>query len=174
MLRRMAKHGKCTHASVHLSNTTAKRQPRRGVAPRKKKKRQASADCQFRHTEAGGQPSEKSKTSGGEDQLPCERRPYNWVVCPKITIRKSLFWRKENWDQITPSNSPKAPGTKNQNFGKERVHREASFRSVNLMSAIRALTNLRRGTRRNFAPRKMRSQSSMGLREKCLQIQKYG
>ena len=34
---------------------------------------------------------------------------------PRITVQR----KEENWDQITPSNSPKAPGTK-QKFGKEK------------------------------------------------------
>ena len=39
----------------------------------------------------------------------------------------------------------KARGTEKKKYGEERVHREASFRSVNLTSAIRAPPSLRRG-----------------------------
>ena len=63
-------------------------------------------------------------------------------MCVKISIRANLFYgQKENWDQITPSNSPRAPGTEFK-FEKERVHREASCRSVNLMSAVLARPGL--------------------------------
>ena len=59
-----------------------------------------------------------------KDQLHYQRSLHNWVVHLKILIRKSLFnVKKENWDQNTPSNSPRARGTKK--IGKERVHREA-------------------------------------------------
>ena len=59
-----------------------------------------------------------------KDQLHCWRSLHNWVVYLKILIRENLFYvNMENWDQNTPSNSPKAPGTKLK-FGKERVHRE--------------------------------------------------
>ena len=41
----------------------------------------------------------------------------------KVLIRENLFFvNLECWDQDTPSNSPKAPGTKSK-FWKERVHR---------------------------------------------------
>ena len=47
-----------------------------------------------------------------KDQLLYRRRPYSWVVCLKILIRESLFYgKKENWDQISPLNSPRARGT---------------------------------------------------------------
>ena len=60
------------------------------------------------------------------------------VVYLKILIRESLFHvTQENWDLSTPSNSPRAPGTKSK-FGKERVHREGSSKSVRLMSAVLA------------------------------------
>ena len=67
-----------------------------------------------------GQPSEKSKKSGVKDQLPYWRSLDNWVVCLKIPIRANLFYGKgEIWDQITPSNSPRARGTASK-IGKER------------------------------------------------------
>ena len=48
------------------------------------------------------------KKSGGKDQLPHERS-----LCLQILIRENLFYGKlENWDQITPSNSPRERGTK--------------------------------------------------------------
>ena len=48
--------------------------------------------------------------------------------------------KKDNWDHHTPSNSPRAPGTK-EKCGKERVHREELSQSVNLMSVVFARQN---------------------------------
>ena len=65
--------------------------------------------CRFRHVEADGEPSNKSKKRGvkGSDALLMES-----VVCLKILTRENLFYEeKENWDQITPPNSPRTPGT---------------------------------------------------------------
>ena len=84
--------------------------------------------CRFRHVAA----QQKSKKSGvkGSRSL-------------KILIRKGLFCGKnENWDQITPSKHPRTRGT-SSTFGTERVHHDESLRSVNLMSAIRALPDSR-------------------------------
>ena len=48
-----------------------------------------------------------------KDQLPCRRSLDNWVVCLKILFEKKLFYlNRRNWNQSTPSNSPRAPGTK--------------------------------------------------------------
>ena len=73
-----------------------------------------------------------------QKKLRCSRSLHNWVVFLKIRIREDLFYvNQENWDQNTPSNSPKAPGTKSK-FGKERVHREVLSKSVRLMSVVLA------------------------------------
>ena len=49
---------------------------------------------------------------------------------------KNLFHvNREDWDQTTPSNSPKAPGTKVK-FGKGRVYREELSKSVRTMSVV--------------------------------------
>ena len=56
-------------------------------------------------------------------QLPHERSPHNWVVYLMILIRENLLYgKRDNWDQNTPSNSPRAPGT-TEKYGKEKVHR---------------------------------------------------
>ena len=69
----------------------------------------------------------------------------------KTLIRESLFYvNLEDWDRNTPSNSPKALGTKSK-FGKERVHREVLSQSVHLMSVVLARQNSRT---KNDAPRK--------------------
>ena len=74
--------------------------------------------------------------------------------------RKSILREPGMLDQNTPSNSPRARGTKLK-FGKERVHREASFKSVKFTNAIRALRDLRKEHMRkpctkNDAPAKQR------------------
>ena len=48
-----------------------------------------------------------------KDQLPYFWSLYNWVVCLGIPILESLFQgKKQKSDQNTPSNSPRARGTK--------------------------------------------------------------
>ena len=45
-------------------------------------------------------------------QLPYYRSLHNWVVYLTILTRENLFsWKSENWEQNTPSNSPRAHGT---------------------------------------------------------------
>ena len=50
-----------------------------------------------------------------------EKPSKKWISCST----EGFHVKKENWDQITPSNFPRAPGTKIK-FRKERVHREES------------------------------------------------
>ena len=92
------------------------------------------------------------------------------VVCLKILIRENLVYvKRENWDQDTPSNSPKAPGTKSK-FGKERVHRKELRNSTNLKIAIRVPQIQGGVTRGNLAPRRMRPRSSMGFGENIFKL----
>ena len=91
-----------------------------------------------------GSPEKSRRELVEKDQLPHCRSLYHWVVCLKILIRENLCnGKREIWDQITPSVSPRARGT-TWKLGKERVHRQATFRSVNLTSAIRALPDVRK------------------------------
>ena len=56
-------------------------------------------------------PAKKQRKVVRKDQLHYRRSLQNWVVCLKILIRENLFYvKKEDWDQNTPSNSPRAPG----------------------------------------------------------------
>ena len=88
----------------------------------------------FRHVEADGQPSKKSKKGGAKDQLLYT----NGLCVSSFSSEKNLFYgKRENWDRITPSNSPRAHGT-TQNIGKESVYREALFKSVNLKIVVLA------------------------------------
>ena len=63
--------------------------------------------CRFRHVEADGQPSKKSKKRGVKGSVSLlKRSTYNWVVYLKILIRENLFHvNQENWDRNTPSNT---------------------------------------------------------------------
>ena len=75
-------------------------------------------------------------------------------MCLKILIRESLFFgKKENWDQITPLNSPRARGTILK-FGEEKVHREVLSISVSLMSVVLALPTSSRGHKRKPCTKK--------------------
>ena len=102
------------------------------------------------------------------------RSLFKWVVFLKILIQEIYSTeRKNDQDQIAPSHSPRARGT-NKKIAKERVHREESFKSVNLMSAIRALPDWRRGhnskpCNKNDAPGEQR-----GTWWKCLPAQECG
>ena len=110
-----------------------------------------------------------------KDQLPYERSLYNWVVCLKILVREQLFnGEKDNWDQITPSNSPRAHWH-HKKIGERKgpsrgvIQKPCASWAQSVCSRI-----LGQDTRRNLATRKMRPQSSIGLGEKCLSAQKYG
>ena len=79
-------------------------------------------------------PTRRRKKVKRKDQLHYWRSLHKWVVYLKILILENLFYvSQECCDQNTPSDSPKAPGTKLK-FGKERVHREVLSKSAHLMS----------------------------------------
>ena len=58
------------------------------------------------------------------------------TIC-RLATRTSAILKQENWNQNTPSNTPKTLGTKSK-FGKETVHREALSKNVNLMGVVLA------------------------------------
>ena len=76
-------------------------------------------ECYFRHVEADEKPSKKSKKSGvkGSVALLMESIPLG-SVSQDSHPRMSILGKKENWDQVTPSNSPRTRGT-NQNSGEK-------------------------------------------------------
>ena len=96
-----------------------------------------------------------------KEQLRYWRSLNNWVVYLKILIWEGLLYvNLECWDQNTPSNSPRAPGTKFK-FGKARVHREELSKSANLMSVVIARQNsgkdhMRRPCTKKDAPAEQR------------------
>ena len=74
----------------------------------------------------------------------------------KILIRESLFYvNKGHWDRNTPSNSPRALGTKLK-FGKERVHREELSKSVRFARPNSGKDYMRRPCTKKDAPAKQR------------------
>ena len=96
-----------------------------------------------------GQPSEKSKKIGAKGsvavlkesiQLSCVSR-VSQDSHPRKSKERRKFGIKSHRQFLQGHVAPH----KKKNIGKERVHREASFRSVNLMSAVRAPPSLRRG-----------------------------
>ena len=69
--------------------------------------------CFFSHVEAEEKPSKKSKKGGAKGSVALLKGFTQLVVSRKILIRENLFdVKRENWDQNTPSNSRRAPGTK--------------------------------------------------------------
>ena len=90
-------------------------------------------------------PAKSQRKLVRKDQLLYWRSLYNWVVYLKVLIRENLLCHvnKEDWGQNTPSNFPRARGTKKK-IGKERVHREVLSQSVRLMSVVFARRNSRK------------------------------
>ena len=101
--------------------------------------------CYFRHVEADGVPSKKV------EERWCERISCLIKVVPTIGLcvsrfpsekicstERRKFWIKSRRQILQGYVAP------NKNSG-ERVHREASFKSVNLMSVVIAHPGLRRG-----------------------------
>ena len=69
--------------------------------------------CFFRHVESEEKPSKKPKKGGAKGSVALLEEATQLVVSLKFPIRGIQFnVKKENWDQNTPSNSPRAPGTK--------------------------------------------------------------
>ena len=100
-------------------------------------------------------PNKKSK-KGWCARISCDiEGVYTIGLCiSRFLSEKDLFYvNLENWDRNTPSNSPKAPGTKSK-FGKERVHREVLSKSVRLMSVVLARRNSRTDHMRKLCTKK--------------------
>ena len=127
-------------------------------------------NCVFRHTTADRHPSKKSKKSDGKRSIALlkESEQLGCVSQDTEPPKKSILRKSGNWDRIAPSHSPWAHGTKSK-FGKESVHREELFRSVNLKNAICVRQKLRIGQTRT-----MRPQRSMGFSEKMCRSSKQG
>ena len=89
-------------------------------------------------------PAKKAKKDGANGSVALLKKSTQLGCVCKIPIRECLFYAKEeSWDQNAPSNSPRVPGTKSK-FGTERVHREESSQSVNLMNVVLARQNSRK------------------------------
>ena len=70
--------------------------------------------CYFRHVEAEEKPSKKSQKGGANGSVALLQESIQLVwVCLKILIREDvLYVNLDCWDRNTPSNSPRARGTK--------------------------------------------------------------
>ena len=95
--------------------------------------------CRFRHAEADGQPSKKSKKSGVRGPVALLKESFQMGCVSQDSHPKNSILRKEGKLGL---NHTVAPHLK---IAKERVHREATFKSVNLTSEILALPGLRKG-----------------------------
>ena len=98
--------------------------------------------CDFQHVEADENPSSKSKKGGAKGSVASLKVCTQLGCVSQDSYPRKSFLREENWDQDTPSNSPKVFGT--QKIGQERVDREELSRSVNLMSVVLARQNSRK------------------------------
>ena len=110
--------------------------------------------CHFRHVETKGKPNKKSKKGGAKGSVAILKQSIALGCVSQGSYPKNLFYvNKENWDQHTPSKSPKALGTQLK-FGKEEVHREVLTQSVRLVRVVLARRNWRKDHMRR--PRTMK------------------
>ena len=92
----------------------------------------------------------------------------------KILIRENLFYANlENWGRNTPSNSPKALGTKLE-FGKEGVHREELSQRVRLMSVFLERPHSVKDHKRRPCTKKDAPAKQHGIWPTYLQAQEFG
>ena len=80
-------------------------------------------------------PAKSQRRVVRKDQLPYWGSFCNWVVCLKILIRESLFYR---WKIGIESRSQilQGPVALKKKYGRERVHPEGTFRGVSLIFEI--------------------------------------
>ena len=88
--------------------------------------------CFFRHVEAEEKTSRKSKKDGAKGSVALLKESARLGCVSQDSYPRNSILRERG--KLGPT--PRAPGT-TKKFGKERVHREELFKSVNLMSAIR-------------------------------------
>ena len=86
------------------------------------------------------QPNKKSKKGGAKGSVALLKGSIQLGCVSQDSYPRNLFYvNLENGDQNTPSNSPRAPGTKFKS-GKERVLREVLSQSEHLMSLVFIMT----------------------------------
>ena len=120
--------------------------------------------CQFRHDEAHGQPS---KTSKKRSVALLEDSIQFVCVSQDSHPRKSFLRKRENIGIKSHHQVFQGHAGTTSKFGKVRVHREELSKSVKLMSAIRALLDLRKGHKTKPCTKK-------DAPADCLQAHKYG
>ena len=101
--------------------------------------------CFFRHVAAEGTPNERSKKGGAKGSVAILKESIQLGCASQDSYPKKSIQREPGilGTKHTPSNSPRAPGTKLK-FGKERVHREELSKRVRLMSVVLACHNSER------------------------------
>ena len=96
--------------------------------------------CRFWHVETDGQPSKNSKKTGAKGSVALFGLRVSRFSSEEIfSVQRMKIWIKSHRQILHGHVAP------HKKFNKERVHREASFKSVNVTSAIRAPLSLRRG-----------------------------
>ena len=126
--------------------------------------------CRFRHVEADGQPSKKSKNSGVNGSVAFKESIQLGCVSQDSYPRKSILRKRKCGIKTRPQilQGHVAP---NKISGKKgSIARRHSTVWTSRAQSVRP-QNCQEDTRRNRAPRKIRSHSGMRLNEKCLQAQ---
>ena len=122
--------------------------------------------CFFRNVEAEEKPSKKSKKGGAKWSVALFEGVYTiGCVSQDSSPTRPFDVKKEHWDQNTPSNSPRAPGTNFYSGKKGSIVRKLPERSP---CPAKFGRNITWG---DLAPRKMRLQCSVGFGRKHLQAQ---
>ena len=87
--------------------------------------------CQFRHTEAAGQPIEKSKKSGEKGSVAFLKESIQ-LGCVSQDYPLKKIYSAGSWKIGIESHSQILPMAPHKKFWRERVHREELWKSVNL------------------------------------------
>ena len=121
-----------------------------------------------------------------EDPLLYWRSLFNWVVCPKISLRKKIRRKVGKWGIKSHRQILQGHVAPHEKFGNERVHRKELCTSASLKNAIRVRQSMRRGHFRkpcdtNDAPaekhgtwQNMLLSSKQGTRPRSALLPKHG
>ena len=132
--------------------------------------------CFFRHVEADGQPSKKSKKGGAKGSVAFLMEVCTLGLCVSRFLSEKIY-SMERWKIGIKTRRQILQGLRapKKKIGKERVHLEELFQSVRLMSVVLARQISERDhMRRLCTEERWTAQSSMGLREKYFQAQGCG
>ena len=110
--------------------------------------------CFFRHVEADEKPSKKSKKGGAKGSVASLKESTHLGCVSQDSHPKSILRVQRKIGSKSHREILQGHVVPIKNWGEERVHREESFKSVNLRSAIRALPDLRKGHKTKPCTRK--------------------